>query len=71
MTSQISRSWAAINKILSTINAFLTGLFMGRIMDLKQAQERKIPVGWNILLLLIILFLAFIMIYGEYRRVTD
>jgi hypothetical protein len=39
------------------------------VLDLEKIKEKKIPLYWNILLLIAVLVLVFAMTYGEYRRV--
>jgi len=71
MTLRLSKIWQTLNKYLTYINAFLFGLGTFRILDFEKIKEKKIPIFWNILLLIVLLAILFVMTYGEYRRVED
>jgi lipid-A-disaccharide synthase-like uncharacterized protein len=69
MTLRLSKILKTVNKYLTCVNAFLFGLGTFQVLDLEKIKEKKIPLYWNILLLIAVLVLVFAMTYGEYRRV--
>lgn len=71
MTLRLSKIWQTLNKYLTYINAFIFGLVTFQDLHFEKMKAKKIPVFWNILLLIILLALAVVMTYGEYRRVED
>ncbi len=71
MTLGLKNIWESVNKNLSVINAIIWGLVTMDGSLLKTAKEKKIPLPFNLVLLLALLFFLLIMTYGSYRRQTS
>lgn len=68
MTLGLKTIWESLSKKLSVINAIIWGLVTLDGSFLKTAKEKKIPLPFNALLFLLLLFFFVIMTYGSYRR---
>jgi hypothetical protein len=68
MTLELGKIWEALNKFLTRLNIFLLQVTLMSGFDPKKMIEKKIPIGFNILLLLVLCFIIFIMTYGAYRQ---
>ncbi|MDP1802083.1 MAG: hypothetical protein Q8L81_12070 [Bacteroidota bacterium] len=71
MTLELKNIWESLNKNLSLINAIIWGLITLDGSLLKTAKEKKIPLAFNVVLLLALLCFLVIMTYGSYRRQTS
>lgn len=68
MTLDIRKIWTSTNNVLTRINIFLLQVALMSPFDPKKFTDRKIPVVFNVLLLLVLCFVFFILTYGAYRQ---
>ncbi|MBA2610829.1 MAG: hypothetical protein H0U95_02585 [Bacteroidetes bacterium] len=68
MSLVLKNIWQVINKKLSVINAIIWGAITFDGSLLKTAKDKKIPLPFNVLLFVLLLFVLVIMTYGSYRR---
>lgn len=71
MTLDIRKIWISTNKVLTRINIFFLQVILMSPFDPKKFTDRKIPVVFNILLLLILGAVLFILTYGAYRQANS
>ena len=66
MTLDPRNIWTSTNKVLTTINLFLFALLksgMSTPVKVKNPSETKIPLGYNIVLLIILATIVSLLIY--------
>ena len=66
MTLDLRNIWTSTNKVLTMINLFLLAFIqsgMSRTVKVKDASETKIPLAYNIFLLVILATIASLLIY--------
>lgn len=66
MTFDIRNIWTSTNKVLTTINLFLFAFLksgMSTPVKVKDTAETKIPIGYNIVLLILLVTIVSLIIY--------
>jgi hypothetical protein len=72
MTLGIKKIWGSTNKVLTTINMMLLALILMGVgpTNVKEGSKIKIPLVYNILLLIVLGTILSFLIYGIYRKTT-
>jgi hypothetical protein len=66
MTLDLRNIWTSANKVLTTINLFLLALIQSGLsgpVKVKDSSDTKIPLVYNILLLIVLATLSSLLIY--------
>jgi hypothetical protein len=66
MTYDLRNIWTSTNKVLTTINLFLWAFLksgMSTPVKVKDRDETKIPLGYNIVLLIVLVTIVSFIIY--------
>lgn len=66
MTLDLRNIWTSTNKVLTTINLFLLAFIksgMATPVKVKASSDTKIPLGYNILLLIVLVTVTSLLIY--------
>jgi hypothetical protein len=67
MTLDNYNIWTATNKVLTRINIYLLQLAVMSPLDIKQMETKKIPIVFNVLLLLVLVFIVSVIFYGAFK----